>query len=493
MKDLKLVGILRTLNPGELKLFEKFIVSPYFSKGRNLQPYFKELKKFYPAFDAPKLTKEYIFSRLYKGATFDYKANSLMNKLNSELTFFTEKFLSVSELEREGYQNEVLLCLSLNRRGLFETALNTISKTEKQLDEDGVDPEYFISKRKLLHIKADALEGKRNMKEYFELPEELSLINAVHTHISYFDEYCSEVIGGVELNKTGKGFTFSETLKEKSFETVLKKIKIRNPRFAVVYEIYYTMYLAYSDILNADKYNNFKIQVFSNLKLFKNSEKHFLLKNLSNLCTISGKRNGIRKTNEFYEIYEMMLNEHAYSYIEDFIDNMTFDHIVINFLELKKLTEAEQFIINFTNKLPLINRDQFVNISYLRLYFEMKEFEKGLTYISKIKKDKMYDISIKQLTVLYFYELGYYEDALAQISSFARFLKESKEISKTNLNRYYGFVSGIKILIDSINNNLHEGVIYKIKKITEKYPALHRKNWLLKKAEELESLSKIKK
>lgn len=490
MKELKLIRILQKLSPAELREFEKFIVSPYFNKGRNLLPYYKELKKFYPEFDSPSFTKQGIYLKLNKGPKFDKKANSLINKLNSELTFLMDKYLTVSEFEKDSYQNGVFLSQAFNNKGLFENGLNTISKTNKLLDEGGVDPEYFISKRKLLHIKADALEGKRNMKEYFDLPEELSLINAVYAHISYFDEYCSELIGKVELNKTSNTFTFSETLKENNFNAILNKIKARNGIFAVIYEIYYAMYAAFSDILNTDKYTDFKLKVFDNLYLFKNSEKHFLLKNLSNLCTISEKRSGSKKITEFYDIYNKMLVERAYSYIDNFIDSMTFDNILINYIQLKKFNEAEQFISKFSEKLPATNRELFINLAYSRLYFEMKEFEKGFKFISGIKKDDMYDISIKQLTILYFYELGYYEEALAQISSFKRFLKESKKISKTNLNRYYGFASGVNILIESINNNLNKGVIYKINSIIEKYPALYRKNWLLNKAEELEKTLK---
>src|SRR5690242_4917104 len=71
MKDTKLINLLKTLSPDEMKSFEKFIASPYFNSVKNHTNLFKELKKFYPAYEDKKFTHEYIYSRLFKGRPFN--------------------------------------------------------------------------------------------------------------------------------------------------------------------------------------------------------------------------------------------------------------------------------------------------------------------------------------------------------------------------------------------------------------------------------------
>jgi len=50
LKDSKLIKLLKNFNSEEFKEFEKFVASPFFSRGRDLLPLFKALKPFYPGF-----------------------------------------------------------------------------------------------------------------------------------------------------------------------------------------------------------------------------------------------------------------------------------------------------------------------------------------------------------------------------------------------------------------------------------------------------------
>ena len=60
----KLIQILKTFSPDEVKNFEKFVVYPYFSTGRNVEGLYSILKPYYPEFDSPKLDKKNVFKKL---------------------------------------------------------------------------------------------------------------------------------------------------------------------------------------------------------------------------------------------------------------------------------------------------------------------------------------------------------------------------------------------------------------------------------------------
>ena len=71
LKDTKLINLLKTLTPDEMKSFAKFISSSYFNSVKNYVKLFKELEKFYPKFDDDKLTNEYIYKKLFKAKAFN--------------------------------------------------------------------------------------------------------------------------------------------------------------------------------------------------------------------------------------------------------------------------------------------------------------------------------------------------------------------------------------------------------------------------------------
>ena len=58
MKNSKLINILKTFSPEEIKLFEKFLASPFHSSGKNCIPLFRSMKKYYPEFDTDKISYE---------------------------------------------------------------------------------------------------------------------------------------------------------------------------------------------------------------------------------------------------------------------------------------------------------------------------------------------------------------------------------------------------------------------------------------------------
>ena len=65
MRDSKLVEMLGMFSKGEMKSFEKFVVSPYFTAGRSVEGLFNILKKYHPEFDSVNIEREKIFKKLF--------------------------------------------------------------------------------------------------------------------------------------------------------------------------------------------------------------------------------------------------------------------------------------------------------------------------------------------------------------------------------------------------------------------------------------------
>lgn len=113
MNNSKLIQILKTFSEKEWSVFEKFAAFPFFNKGRNFLPLLKVLKKFYPDFSSPKLTKQYVYGRLYRGR--NYNDNTMKNSISGLLAIVKE-FLIQTELNKDGFERRMHLLKEFSSR-----------------------------------------------------------------------------------------------------------------------------------------------------------------------------------------------------------------------------------------------------------------------------------------------------------------------------------------------------------------------------------------
>src|SRR5438876_4568244 len=123
----KLTEILKTFNKDELKKFGRFIRSDYFNTNDRVTGLFKILKRNYPLFDKPKLTKEYLFRQIYGTREFDDKT---FRYLLAELMELAEKFVALSFIENDKVEVNKNLINGLISRMLFSHADSMLKTTE---------------------------------------------------------------------------------------------------------------------------------------------------------------------------------------------------------------------------------------------------------------------------------------------------------------------------------------------------------------------------
>ena len=138
MKETKLINILKTFTPEEMKLFEKYIVSPFHSRGKNCLPLLKQLRKYYPDFNSDKLTYENIYYSIYPGRKFN---RQVMYNLSSETEKMTRGFLVQIALRKKTFNRTELLLSEFGSRKLLDNYSDVIKVMETQLSGGAID--YF--------------------------------------------------------------------------------------------------------------------------------------------------------------------------------------------------------------------------------------------------------------------------------------------------------------------------------------------------------------
>ncbi|MFK7935147.1 MAG: hypothetical protein AB8G22_16665 [Saprospiraceae bacterium] len=121
LTDTKFITLLKTLNEEELKSFGLWLKSPWCNTNKNLTTIFEIIKKDYPYFNNPKLTKEKLFKKVLPKGKFSARR---MNNLLSEITQSLEKFLAFQRLTNDPQKQRDILSIELQKRNLDDFFLN---------------------------------------------------------------------------------------------------------------------------------------------------------------------------------------------------------------------------------------------------------------------------------------------------------------------------------------------------------------------------------
>lgn len=152
MKNSKLINILKTFSPEEIKLFEKFLASPFHSSGKNCIPLFRVMKKFHPEFDTDKISYENLHSKLYPGKKFN---KQVMWNLSSALEKMTKEFIEQIALKKDKFTRMSLAISEFNTRKLAHNYSQAIAEMEKVVQKTGIDYDHFDKKLHLEIFKQD--------------------------------------------------------------------------------------------------------------------------------------------------------------------------------------------------------------------------------------------------------------------------------------------------------------------------------------------------
>ena len=91
MINSKLVSLLKTLSPTEMKELKDYINSPFFNKNRKVVALFDHIRKFYPDFSNNSLTDQSISAVIFPGMKHDYFK---IRNLTSDLFSLAKDFLA---------------------------------------------------------------------------------------------------------------------------------------------------------------------------------------------------------------------------------------------------------------------------------------------------------------------------------------------------------------------------------------------------------------
>jgi hypothetical protein len=482
MKSSKLINILKTFSEEEIKLFEKFLASPFHSSGKNCKPMFRIMKKYYPDYDTDKISYENLHKKLYPGKKFN---KQVMWNLSSALEKMTKEFLEQMALKKDKFTRMSLAISEFNTRKLAHNYSQAIGEMEKVVQKTGIDYDHFDKKLHLEIFKQDyylltdktQFKGDSTLKsaEYQVLLFLKMSVTALRD-LKILEEYHNYKI---DINLA---LEFAGNI---DYETIIEYSKKKNYEYTYLIELYYHSLIMLLKPGETGHMVKFRELYQAHYKKLASNEQRDMMHWLINYCLYNLDLGKDENNRMVFELNDFRLKEGLAFHLENQLSKTAYLQIFNAALRAKETDWALNFIKEHTSKLIPEFRDTMKSQAYAFLYFHTGEYPKALEYVNKVDfKDIMDKLQVRILTAKIYYELNEQETLLHYIDSTKHFLNSNPAISEIIRIQVHTFIKYIfKIVF--LRENRDPAEIDAIKKEISSIEEIASKKWLLEKLDEL--------
>lgn len=482
MKNSKLINILKTFSGEEMKLFEKFLASPFHNSGKNCAPMFKVLKKYYPEFDTDKISYESLHKKLYPGRRFN---KQVMWNLSSALEKMTKEFLEQIALKKDKFARMSLAISEFNTRKLAHNYSQAIAEMEKVVQKTGIDYDHFDKKLHLEIFKQDyyfltdktQFKGDSTLKsaEYQVLLFLKMNVTALRD-LKILEEYHNYKI---DINLA---FEFAGNI---DYETIIEYAKRKNYEYTYLIELYYHSLMMLLKPLETGHMVKFRELYQVHYKKLAIGEQRDMMHWLINYCLYNLDLGKDENNRMVFELNDFRLKEGLAFHLENQLSKTAYLQIFNAALRANETDWALIFIKEHTSKLIPEFRDTMKCQAYAFLYFHTGEYQKALGYVNKVEfKDIMDKLQIRILTTKIYYEMNEPETLLNFIDATKHFLSSNpsvSEIIRLQVHTFTKYVHKIVLLRDGKDPAEINSLKNEIVSVEE----VASKKWLLEKLDEL--------
>ncbi|MBS1513793.1 MAG: hypothetical protein JSS63_02100 [Bacteroidetes bacterium] len=483
----KIVSILKTFDKADIKNFKKFLISPYFSTGRDLTKYFDCIIKQHPEFEIgkEKLLKKY-FGKLDDK---DGKQSKILRAINSDFSKALDEYVTISSVRSKNFYSKYLQIQGYYSRGLHELGEKRVEEVFEEEESASVS---YTKKLQLILLKSFSINFKhlthKNNEIYGEIESQSEIL--LSFLFSFFlDMLNSLSVNAVNYNIQRKTEQLSLLLNNINLDVFLQNLRLDYPNYK---KIKLDIVLISSILENKNfenmylKLNELYYDVFDSLDL--TTKMHYFTYILNHYSRNTGKEHILVKF-EFvkFAIRERLFSSGSLKYIRPF----PYKVFMLSGLYAGEIEWSEKFIEEYLEKLDPEIKENMRLYSYAFLYHYKADYLKSIDFISLFKfESEVFTYDMKLMLLKNYYELSktsgaYFESLNYSLDAFSHYLKDNKKVSASYLADGKKFIAGMKLLIKAnmlpVTKKEKKDLHYEI----ENFLKDSKNFWLVSRLEEL--------
>lgn len=454
---MKLIHLLKSLSPWELKSFQKYVASPFFNVNEKVSHLLEILIQSYPVFEEKQITFENIFRQLFRNEKFiPLKAGQARQKLRyvmTDLTLLLEDFLAYEVFKEKTFYQKKFLLQKLKEKNHDKYFKQHLSLSNQFLDNHPQrDLKHY--KRQLgydeLSYEFTALKDNRAADTSLQsLSDNLDIY-----YLSHKLKYCCEILNRQNILQVQYNIPILEFLL-----SYLKK----NPQEDIpTVRVYFLILKTIREPEAENHFSDLKKYLQLHDEKFSVNEQRDIYAFVQNYCIRKINTGKTKYLKELFEIYKRMLEKDIIFENKE-LGHSHFKNIVAIALRLNEFKWTENFIEKYSSYLNKDLRKNSISYNFARLHFSKNEFRKALKLLTTIEfTDVYYHLDSKSLLLKIYYEMEEFEPLFSLINTFRVYLQRSKLISEYQRKIYFNLVTQTKRLA-----KIKSGSNYSLQKIKD--------------------------
>jgi len=461
MKDRKIIKVLSVFSSKELKLFIRFVQSPYFNTSKTLVDLLTYFNQFAPKFTSNKLSVENAFKILYPNKKFD---EQVINRQISSLFKLAEEFIVLIVSEKYTIKKYINILEYYKDNQLFpyfESWTNKLTKLNADYvyrDYDYYHHQYLIEYQNATNL---AEADNRNQNLDFDVTERAF-------DIQYWIKKLHILCAKLNRNTFVSGQTIDHLKVEQVIDYLNKSDYLEIPAIQVRYAALKLLYQP-DQKQNYDQLKKLLKELHFNLKSEGIQSFYTFLVN----CVPMYYESGTKRYEEYFDLFKVQINN-GYIYFHGYIHPHILKNVVTVALRLKKYEWAESFLKE--NKEKILSEESYYwNLA--NLHYEKGEYSKSQDILLDNKYDDIfYQLGTKRMLVKIYYHLEYNDLLFSFINTFRVFVSR-KELNSNQKKRHQNFINFTLKLMKSVQGDSKKlnALLDKIKSTEQ----LADKNWLI--------------
>jgi hypothetical protein len=478
MLNTKLVEFLRSFSRHELTQFRKYLLSPFFNEKEEFVPFYDLLsEELLAGRTSNGLSKAQVWDTVFPKTKYD---DLRFRRLCSDLMRLAMDFTAYHQYASNPATAQVFLLHALANTRLEKHFDGVLRQTELVQEKMGVrDADFHYLSYMLHRRRQEHLEHISPKTAAFDPIEKADYHLDCYYFAKKLEHYC-DVLGYRNM--------VSETAKVTLYPDFLGYLEQTNYLEEPVVKAWY---LVARMMLHPDDthfFQQMKLLLETQAGSFQPRELKTLFIHSMNYC-IDTKINHGREDyySELFSLYKIALSREII-FENGELNPHHYKNIITISLHIRELAWAEEFISNYSHRLPKADQENAQNYNLAHVYFYQNRYDKVIEMLREVEYQNIaYSLGSRLLLLRTYFELQEDQALNSLIDSYSIFLRRNKLISKEVKQQYLNMLRFTRklFLLAPYDKKGFEKTRLEI----ENCKSLTAKKWLLEKADEMIGLS----
>ncbi|MCB0729050.1 MAG: hypothetical protein KDD00_16405 [Ignavibacteriae bacterium] len=487
MQNSRIVKILKSFSPEEIKEFKKFLKSPFSGCKAYAFKFFEELIKHYPEFEEKNTGRKIIHEKLYKGKKFN---DGLIRKMSSELAGFAEEYIMYCEFRNNQAFRDKSLLSGLKNKKLNDLFELRSAKMLDRLEKEKTGSQTFFNKYLIdneIHSYHLTIKSKQ-LGEFLE--------SGMVSHIIIFIEHLFHFI------RYSNSFGYEYKIKSEILKKLLSNSDFNTFKDSIIRSV------TDSEIQDDDKFLNYMKLIFLKYRISENKEdsdsykkfrdllfekkdkltEHTVINSFAVISQFISSHNSESDTaylHDAFRINEIILKDKLFLEHSEFLQITFCGYHISTCLRLNRIDAVSDFLKNYSVYFHSEYKKDLIKYCKALILFSEKKYEVSLELVSGTNIDRpALQASVKILKIKNCYELNYMDLVYSELSALKRFYSSEKQLTeaaKSNIKNFINAISKIARLKELKDKN----ELFILKKKIKHENFIREKSWLMEKLSEI--------